>query len=127
MFFATSGSLALLDSTLRKSARDDIFLFMSLRGKRSFPWQSSNNYNFLIFKFLRIFQIPAFICKNTGSPRRFTPRDDDFFPMSLRENQQLYVILNCGFCVHYKHTSLREALPRGNPEKILFNEKNRAY
>ena len=27
MFFATSGSLALLDSTLRKSARDDDFLF----------------------------------------------------------------------------------------------------
>ena len=26
MFFATSGSLALLDSTLRKSARDDNFL-----------------------------------------------------------------------------------------------------
>ena len=27
MFFATSGSLALLDSTLHKSARDDDFLF----------------------------------------------------------------------------------------------------
>ena len=61
---------------------------MSLRGKHSFPWQSRDK---------------------AGSPRRFTPRDDNFFSDVIAKNptrdDDFFLM------------SLREALPRDDKQK----------